>query len=94
VLFTDHAPVEALIQRFGRVNRGRRGGERDVFVFTRSDGPQRVYDPEIVERATSTLRGFAIRGARIVEEEDLQGWVDTCYAPIEDGFIAQARADI
>jgi CRISPR-associated endonuclease/helicase Cas3 len=94
VLFTDPAPVEALIQRFGRVNRGRRGGERDVFVFAQSDRPQRVYDPQIVERAMSTLRGFATRGARIVEEEDLQGWVDTCYAPLADAFIAQAHADI
>jgi CRISPR-associated endonuclease/helicase Cas3 len=33
-LFTDPAPVEALLQRFGRVNRGRRGGLRDAVVHT------------------------------------------------------------
>ncbi len=33
-LFTDPAPIEPLIQRFGRVNRGRRGALRDVVVHT------------------------------------------------------------
>jgi CRISPR-associated endonuclease/helicase Cas3 len=89
VLFSDPAPIEALIQRFGRVNRGRRGGERDVVVCTQTgDEANRVYDPEIVARAMVVLREFADSDSRAVEEGDVQGWVDACYAPIADAYLA------
>jgi CRISPR-associated endonuclease/helicase Cas3 len=95
VLFSDPAPIEALIQRFGRVNRGRRGGERDVIVFTQTEGSaNRVYEPEIVTRAVTILRGFAVGRARVVEEESLQDWVDACYAPVAESFIARTSADV
>jgi CRISPR-associated endonuclease/helicase Cas3 len=80
VLFTDPAPVEALLQRFGRVNRGRRGSLRDVVVHTaHPDEGARVYEPEVVTRALSVLWPHADRP---VQEWDVQGWVDTAYAPI------------
>jgi CRISPR-associated helicase Cas3/CRISPR-associated endonuclease Cas3-HD len=89
VLFSDPAPIEALIQRFGRVNRGRRGGERDVVVCTQTgDDANRVYDPEIVERALAVLREFTVASSRVVEEGDVQGWVDACYAPIAEAYLA------
>jgi CRISPR-associated endonuclease/helicase Cas3 len=89
VLFSDPAPIEALIQRFGRVNRGRRGGERDVVVCTQTgDEANRVYDPEIVARAMAVLREFTDADSRVVEEGDVQGWVDACYAPIADSYLA------
>jgi CRISPR-associated endonuclease/helicase Cas3 len=95
VLFSDPAPIEALIQRFGRVNRGRRGGERDVVVFAQAGGSaNRVYEPDIVARAMSILHEFTASGARVVEEENLQNWVDACYAPVADSFIARTNADV
>lgn len=95
VLFSDPAPIEALIQRFGRVNRGRRGGERDVIVFTQTEGPaNRVYDPDIVARAVTILREFTAGRARVVEEENLQNWVDACYAPTAEIFVARTNADV
>lgn len=60
VLFTDPAPLEALLQRFGRVNRGRSGQHRrlrDVVVFQPPADPQesKPYDYELVVRAWNTL---------------------------------------
>lgn len=80
VLFTDPAPVEALIQRFGRVNRGMRGGLRDVVIATGGamDGCH-VYQPWMVSHAIEILRGH---DGRAIQEEMVQAWVDAAYAPI------------
>ena len=93
VLFSDPAPIEASIQCFGRVNRGRRGGERDVVVCAQTgDEANRVYDPEIVARAIGVLRDFTKGSSRVVGEGDVQGWVDACYEPIADNYLADLAA--
>ncbi len=63
VLFTEPAPVDALLQRFGRVNRqGRIRPAADVFVFSEG-GPydDRVYTA--TERVSATLRELRERDA-------------------------------
>lgn len=58
VLFTDPAPLEALLQRFGRVNRARKKGDttlKDVYVF-RQPTDTKVYEPELVRGALSELK--------------------------------------
>jgi len=83
VLFTDPAPLEALFQRFGRVNRLGRRPPADVFVFrAMDDGTRRVYRPaEQVEQALAVL-DEATRAAPdglLVEEARLQDWLDAVY---------------
>jgi CRISPR-associated endonuclease/helicase Cas3 len=86
-LFTDPAPVEALLQRFGRVNRGRRGGLRDVVVSTAiPEASDFVYARPDVERAMAIL---SPHGDKPVEEEATQGWVDAAYDPIADEWTAE-----
>ncbi len=92
VLFTDPAPVESLIQRFGRVNRGRRGGLRDVVVCTHQPAEGRwVYRPAHVERSLAILRPF---DGQPIEESYVQGWVDDAYAPIADTWRTELRKRI
>lgn len=63
VLFTDPAPLEALLQRFGRVNRSRKPGDdqirslRKVIVFREPVGKDdsKPYHHLLVERALETL---------------------------------------
>jgi CRISPR-associated endonuclease/helicase Cas3 len=92
VLFTDPAPVEPLIQRFGRVNRGRRGPLRDVFVHTAvPNATERIYGRAPVDRALETLRPWT---GRPVREEMVQSWVDATYEPIAEVFIADVMRRI
>lgn len=87
VLFSDPAPIEALLQRFGRVNRGRRGGLRDVVVHSHHpEEAHKVYSPAIVEAALAVLRPGS---GHAVHEWDVQGWVDAAYAPIAASWTEQ-----
>ncbi len=84
VLFTDPAPIEPLLQRFGRVNRGLRGGRRDVVVHTvHGSDAGRVYDSRLVDTALQVLRPYQDQA---VEESDVQAWVDAAYRPIETAW--------
>lgn len=82
VLFTDPAPVEALIQRFGRINRGRRGGLHQVIVAHGGaiDGCG-VYEAWAVSHAIEILRPH---GDQPIHESLVQTWVDRAYEPIRD----------
>jgi CRISPR-associated endonuclease/helicase Cas3 len=92
VLFTDPAPVEPLIQRFGRVNRGRRGPLRDVLVHTViPNASMHIYGRETVDRALATLRPWA---SVPVREEVVQSWVDASYESIAVAFVAEVRKRI
>lgn len=92
VLFTDPGPLESLVQRFGRVNRGRRGGLRDVVVQCPAPASGfGVYDDAAVARAMQILTPAADRP---LEEQELQEWVDASYAPVADAWAAQLRSAI
>jgi hypothetical protein len=41
-----------------------------------------------------TLHEFTAGAARVVEEENLQDWVDACYAPVAESFITRTNADV
>jgi CRISPR-associated endonuclease/helicase Cas3 len=99
LLFTDPAPIESLIQRFGRINRGRRGGLFDVVVHRRipPDGDL-IYPRGDVERALELLAPHA---GDPIDEDHVQAWVDAAYAPRAAAWRADvcramelARADV
>ncbi len=69
-LYTDPAPLEALVQRFGRVNRGRPPGGplADVHVFREPADGQRVYRPSFVAaslEALESIDGQAVDEAQV-----------------------------
>ncbi len=79
ILFTDPAPLEALLQRFGRVNRlGKREPAR-VCVFTQiQDSFRRVYAP--IQQVERTLKILQPRANQVMDESALPGWLDEVYA--------------
>lgn len=76
--YTEIAPVDDLLQRFGRVNRGGKAPEpAPVYVCARYDGEslKRVYDLERLERTLTT----APDGAELTHPLTLR-WIEEVYA--------------
>lgn len=72
VCFSEPAPIDALIQRFGRVNRRKNSaglplkGICDVFIFSKgSENDRFIYNPEIVKSTLDVLSDIDL----LVEEQ-------------------------
>ncbi len=71
-LYTEAAPLEALLQRFGRVNRGHPGTPpADVYVVRdQPDNVKRIYSPDLIAAALTCLEevdGMPIDESRVNE---------------------------
>ncbi len=77
-IVTEPAPLEALAQRFGRVNRLGRYGVVPVWVLTKPANGQGVYDQRLVERTLAVLRAHA--AGTTLNEALLSDWLDQIYA--------------
>jgi len=82
-LFSDPAPLEALLQRFGRINRLGKRPPADVFVFQEiDDGTRRVYHPAAQVERTLEVLAEALRPAPnglVIDEAAIQSWLDAVY---------------
>lgn len=89
-IVTEPAPLEALIQRFGRVNRRGKKGETlsleghtvrvvPVTVLTQPSSGQHVYDDTLVKRALEVLRECAAADG-LLHDDLLSGWLERIYA--------------
>ena len=86
VLYTEPAPIDALIQRFGRVNRKRRKKLAPVNVFSEgSKSDKYIYDPEIVKKTVQSLKNVGI-----LDEEIIQNLVDKIY---EEGYVGKDKKE-
>lgn len=84
-LYSDPAPLEALLQRFGRVNRRAAKGICPVYIFRQPNDGQGVYgrhrDPEQAGHIVRvTLAELERHHGDIVDESAVQTWLDTIYA--------------
>lgn len=90
-IYTDPAPLEALLQRFGRVNRAREKGICPVHVFRQPDDGQYVYgrhkDKQQQGRIVRlTLAELEQHDGDIIDESQISAWLDRVYA---DPIICQ-----
>ena len=82
-IYTEPAPLEALIQRFGRINRRRKlKEEAPVHVFTEPADGQFIYDDELVKRTLAILRR---NNGQAIHEDKIGAWLDQIY----DGEVAE-----
>ncbi len=85
VLFSDPAPLEALLQRFGRVNRLGTRPPAPVYVCRAIDeGSRAVYRPaEQIERTLEVLseavQATAPEEGHLIDESRLPAWLDALY---------------
>lgn len=76
VAYTDPAPLEALIQRFGRVNRRRMMERAPVFVFSMPDDGQHVYQSDLVRASLRVLKKHA---GCMIDEQSISSWLGEVY---------------
>lgn len=77
VLFTENAPIDAIVQRAGRINRKREKNETKVIVFKHTEKTEKVYTvPGILERTFEILKKNS--GMRLSEQK-LTELVDFVY---------------
>lgn len=85
VIFTEPAPLDALLQRFGRVNRHRVNGlyrsPCDCVIFSeRNDMDKYIYKNEaVIKRTLDALRNIQSKNSGVVAENELQFYIDQVY---------------
>ena len=83
-LFSEPAPIDALIQRFGRVNRKRQKGICDVSICKEGgENDHYIYSKDKVER---TLRAFET--VDVLHESKIQRLIDNVY---NEGYEEKER---
>ena len=84
LLFTENAPMDALIQRAGRVNRGRLKNESKVVVFRQQPvSEEKIYPKKVLDRTFDLLRE---RSGERLPEKILTELVDLVY----EGFDVES----
>lgn len=76
VLFTEACPIDALIQRLGRVNRRGERPPAEVFIYKQTPNADRVYDPALVQDSVKQLYS---RGRSKLKEFELLEIVNDVY---------------
>jgi len=85
VIFTEPAPLDALLQRFGRVNRHRVNGQYrppcDCIVFSeRNEVDKYIYkNEEVITRTLDALSNIQSKNSGVVAENELQLYIDQVY---------------
>ena len=74
VLYSEPAPIDALLQRFGRVNRRKRMDFAPVYIFTEGSGTGYIYEKERTEKSL-----YVLGRVNILNESLIQKIVDEVY---------------
>ncbi len=78
ILFTENAPIDAIIQRAGRVNRQRKKENTKVIVFPHSDVTEKhIYNVDNILKKTFSL--LHEKNNKKLTEKDLVDFVDEVY---------------
>ncbi|MEW5987706.1 MAG: CRISPR-associated helicase Cas3' [Chloroflexota bacterium] len=77
-IYSEPAPLEALVQRFGRINRRRLQKDlAPVHVFTQPADGQKIYDERLVR---GTLAVLQRENGKPLDESAVGRWLDEIYA--------------
>lgn len=80
LIYSEPAPIDALIQRFGRVNRKR---EKDIcpcYVFSNNNkSDYYIYDKQLIEKTIEVFQENQATNNGVIDENDLQKYIDKVY---------------
>jgi len=76
-IYTDPAPLEALLQRFGRINRACEKLICDVHVFREPFHGQYIYSDRLVQATLAELRRH---NEQEIDESQITTWLDHIYS--------------
>lgn len=80
IIFTEPAPLDALIQRFGRVNRKRTKPPCTCHVFRdRNKNDKYVYEDSLIKRTLEVLEEIESNNNGVIQEIELQEYIDLVY---------------
>src|SRR5690606_3816726 len=80
IIYTEPAPIDALIQRFGRVNRRRAKGVCDCVVFKEHNPEDEyIYNPVVVAKTIIAFAKIVDANSVIIDEAQLQLSIDEVY---------------
>ncbi|MDR6561576.1 MULTISPECIES: CRISPR-associated helicase Cas3' [unclassified Arcicella] len=78
IIYTEPAPIDALLQRFGRVNRKREKGVSPCVVFRENNKSDfHIYDKTVIERTIQIFSKDENEG--VIDEAILQEYIDFVY---------------
>ena len=79
-IYTEPAPFDALIQRFGRVNRKRKKGISECIIFKeRNEKDEYIYEQPLIDRTIEVLYQIINTNQGIIKEQELQNFIDEVY---------------
>lgn len=77
IIFTEPAPLEALMQRFGRINRRMKQRIADVFIFRQPADGQKIYQDKLV---INTLELLERHNQAPLQEDKVSEWLGEIYS--------------
>ncbi len=80
VLYSENAPIDALIQRAGRVNRKGKKENTQIIVFKASENSEKMYGKEITDLLDLTAIQLVARQRNRIPESDMIEMVNSVYA--------------
>jgi CRISPR-associated endonuclease/helicase Cas3 len=87
IAFIENAPIDALIQRFGRVNRAGKKGQVPVFLFENITGNTPFYDGEVLLQTWTSLYKL---NKQSLSEQDL---IEVCNDVYANGYNKTQNED-
>ncbi|MGE5557827.1 MAG: CRISPR-associated helicase Cas3' [Bacillota bacterium] len=75
-IISEPAPLEALLQRFGRVNRRGKKGTCPVYILTKQTSEYDIYDRRLIEK---TIEIITKHDDKPLHEDDVTGWLNWIY---------------
>ncbi len=85
VIYTEPAPLDALIQRFGRVNRKQEKTPCPCIIFTERNKTDRfIYSDDIIKKTLEVFQDITSKNNGVIQEIELQDYIDQVYPAFDE----------